>query len=353
MAFASKSTFKGTSPLSFGGSRMSKIRKLTSVAAAAGICALMAASPAQAYVYATSALQIENLLLNVAGAGTTINSYTFNLSNSASMNGGPSSSSGACNSLGFPACSAISPVLDAAEVNAAGSTLNRANNNYAFLGADQVNSYSGADSVINTAQLVQAVPTSTRQIAESLLNINGFAQANALVQSNTSLTATLNVVGVPASLSLSFDADPDQRSQINGAPGTYLSQSDLNASFTLSGNGGSVTWTPNGTGANDCTVTGALVGLGVACAETFDTQDLNRNTTTSSNPGTDDNSFDLASTLTAFGINITGLTAGTYTIAFNAQTSTSIIRAVPEPGMMALLGAGLLGLGAIRRRRQA
>lgn len=332
---------------------MRTIGKLTSIAAAAGVCALLAASPAHAYVYATSALQIENLLLGT-DANTSINSFTFNLTNTASLNSPPAASGAACNSTGAPPCNVISPVLDAPAVNAPASTLLRANENYAFLGTDQVNSYSGADSVIRTAQLVQFVPTSTQQIAESLLNINGFAAANALVQSNTSITATLAVGAPGATFSLSFLADPDQLSEINGVAGTYLSQSDLNASFTLTANDGSgtVSWTPNGTGGfNDCTVSGAIFGV-VTCTESADTQDLNKNTTTSANPGADSNSFETASMLTGFGINIFGLQTGTYTIAFNANTSTSIIRnVVPEPGMIALLGAALLGLGATRRRR--
>jgi hypothetical protein len=333
---------------------MKVTRKLSAIAAAATtVVMLAAAAPANAFVYATSALEIDNLLLSVGGAATAVNSYTFNLTNNATLNGGLDSSSAACNSAGAPACSGASPVLDATAVNAPGSTVVRANNAFNFFLTDQVNTYSNADNVINSAQLIQGVPTSTRQIAESLLNINGNAAANSLIQSNTSLSFSL-VVAPGATLALSFSADPDQRSEINSLiAGTFLAGSDINASFTINQNiagGGSVSWTPNGTAANDCTSTIA----GVVCTETADTQDLNFNTSVSTNPGISDNSFDpLAQLLTAFGINVTGLPGGTYTVIFNAQTSTSIIRSVPEPGTLGAVGAALALLGLASRRRKS
>jgi hypothetical protein len=325
--------------------KMSKI-----AAAVAGVCAMGVSIPAQAFVYATSALDVENLQLNIIGTTTVVNSYQFSLSNTASLNSAPVVSGAVCNSLGLP-CSPISPVLDAAPANAPGSTLNRTNNNFTFFGTNQVDSYSGADSVIRTSQLVQpATPTSVQQIAESLLNINGFADANSLIQSTTSLTQTFTI-GAGSLLSLSFLADPDQSAEINGATGTYITQSNLNSSFTLTGAGGSINWTPNGTAASDCTVTGFV---GVTCTETADSQDLNFNTTTSINPGLSTNSFEAGLALTPFGINISGLADGTYTIAFNTTTSTLITRqVVPEPGVLGLVGAALTGLGVVgvRRRR--
>ncbi len=324
--------------------------RATIACAVAGAFATLAA-PANAYVYSLSHLEIDNLQIAIGGTTSAVSSFTFNLSNSASMNSGPVASSAACNSFGAPACSPVSPVLDAAAVNAPGSTELRANNDFTFLGVDQVNSYSNADSVIRSAQLVQGVPTSTEQIAESLLNINGFAQANSLIQSNTRLIFTLVVPESGGTLNLSFLADPDQRSQIDGAVGSYLSQSDLNASFSLSmAGGGSVSWTPNGTAANDCVTTMA----GVTCLETADSQDLNFNTSVGANPGVADNSYDIARILTPFGISITGLAAGDYTLALNANTSTSIIRsvqAIPEPATLGLIGLALAFMGGMRMRK--
>ena len=331
---------------------MFKPTKLKSLVAVAGACvAMFASAPASAYVYALSELRIQNFVLDIQPtAVTTIGQFTFDLTNTASLNGINAASSASCGGSMFANNCGVSPVLDATVVNAPGSTISRAENSFAFLGADNVNTYSNSDSVITTAELVTGTPTALNQVAESLLNINGRARANSEIQSNTGLNVSFSVVGGPATLNLSFLADPDQRAQINGAIGAYLAQSNLNASVTLTNNttGGVINWTPRGSAFNDCSVSGSTS----TCVETFDSANLNRNVSTGTNPSTFDNSYEVADNFERFGILVSNLEAGDYTVALNALTSTSITRAVPEPGSLALIGLAFLGLGFGASRRQ-
>jgi hypothetical protein len=336
---------------------MVTLPRLRAIAAAAGATvAMLAAAPASAGVYAASHLEISGLSLVVSStSATVINSFTFDLANTASMNGPAVASSASCNSNGLPACG-FAPVLDAAAVNAPGSSPLRpaVGGEGTFLG-HLATSYSGSDSIIKAAELVTGTPTATEQIAESLLNTNGFARSNSEIESNTTLTWTTSI-GSGGVLDLSFLADPDQRAEILGAAGVYSAQSNLTTSFTLTSNadGSSVSWSPQGTVANNCDVNDNGAFGAVTCVETADSQDLNRNVATGTNPSTVNNSYDIASILTAFGIHVQGLSAGTYSIALNAVTSTSITRAVPEPGTTGLIGAALAGLAltSLRRRQK-
>jgi len=324
---------------------------------AIGVC-----SQANAFVYAGSGLAVDALLIGITGPGvtTSVSRFDFNLTNTATLNGVSAIQTATCGGTpGSNNCSPGSPVLDAQPAVAPGSTLGRANNastggEFTFFGplTGFAGNYSTSDSVINNAELVTAQPTSTRNIAEANISTATSAASSSQIQSITGLTFTFTIGGGPASLSLAFNADPDLQAFINNElGGTFSAQANLNASFTLNQNtGGSifVNWNPQGTAANDC------IAIGAVCTETADSQDLNINVGTTVNGVFARSSWDPnALNETAFWINITGHTAGTYTLTLNDVISVQLARTpLPEPGTLALMGIGLMGLFASTRRKK-
>lgn len=353
-----------------------KIKLLTGAVAAA--LSMGVAGQAAATVYAGSSLRIDNLTVvigqysatNPGGGvaipngsgyivpgGAPVGLFNFNLTNTATLGANSTITSATCGgSVASNTCTpSPNPPLDATAANAPGSTLLRTNNAtgidgsllwYGMNGGD----WSNSDSIIKTAQLVDGVPTSTDQIAES--NITNFtnASANAEIKSSTGFTFQFTLAD-PGEMFLFFQADPDLIAAISGELFGALAQANINVSMTLSQNSGGssyATWAPRGTAANEC------LAIGVTCTEMFDSENLNTNVSTSGVPNSQDthsygpNIIGLG----AYGVYLTGLSAGTWTFALNAVTSTLITR-VPEPGMLGLMGLGLAGLGfALRRQRK-
>ncbi|HET8700556.1 MAG TPA: EDSAP-1 family PEP-CTERM protein, partial [Nitrococcus sp.] len=282
-------------------------KKSALAAAAALAVGLGSAGTASAYVYAGSGLNLSNLTIGISPDSTNVDitSFNFTATNTATLDGKSAVESNTCNGIpGAPGpttnnCSGSTPRLDAPPANAPGGTVTRTNNSFTFFGPGS-GEFANSDSVINTSELTGDKATNTQQIAESQLVNGSAASSNAEIQSTTGFTFKFTITS-GGTLVLAFDADPNLLTQIAEAnPGVFTAQSNVRTSFSLTqDNGpGSVTWSPDGTGTNNCLVAG-----GTACTENNDSQNLNTNVGVHANNTSASNS---PAGSTPFGITVTG-----------------------------------------------
>lgn len=233
------------------------------------------------------------------------------------------------------------------------------NNSMTQVGQGGNPAYAYADSQVGRTTLAQApngpivindVETQAWNIAEGYVDTSGFAAASSRNSSETGFTTTFEIAD-DAVFNFDFNADPYLEVAISadaGVPST--ANAELNVIITITDdNGGTVfSWSPNGQA-------GGITG-GTENADPFS---LNESIEVSSAGATQSYGNAAPSgnvSPGAFGVFSAStdiLGAGTYTISLDMSSLINVTTAtaVPQPGVLALMGLGLAGLGFSRRRK--
>ncbi|MFT4517689.1 MAG: hypothetical protein ACI9JM_000066 [Halioglobus sp.] len=234
--------------------------------------------------------------------------------------------------------------------------------NNAMTAQGQAGNYSYADAQVSSTALSQPLPgqpvtatgnlTQAWNIAEGFVSDDGNASASGINSSETGFTTQFEL-GAPAIFNFDFMADPYMMVAMGLDALGGTANANLDVTFTITGAGGTVfEWSPNGevggiTGGTEnldpFNLNGSIEVTAPGDSAVFDPNG-NGAPTGDINPA----SFGTFSASTFV------LAAGTYTLSLDMIENINIrtaAAAVPQPGILALFGLSLAGLGLSRRRK--
>ena len=346
-----------------------KLKRLKLAAILTSIVSVGAVGQANADIYAGASMFISDFTLNLTGVGfPNVTTYSFNINNSVITTFGNDIDGAACGGQILPSPSTTcntgaGPVLYSATGPAEVGAPLRGAQNFTFLGPVAGQQMASSDGIIDTAELVDGVPTSTRQIAEAEIETATSAQAAATLGSTTGFTFTFTAAG-PGTLSVSFLADPSVYAYIQDPPpggasgATALASNTVGLTFGQDGTNNSASWVPDLVTAGTCTNVSLGAGGGVGCTSETTTESLNATANVTTLPSSSQEFSRLGSDLgySAFSIVLNFANAGTYTLGLSSQLNVNVTRveavAVPEPGILLLIGSSIAGLGLVRRSQK-
>ena len=328
---------------------MNNFKKTALAIASVGVFSLGSAGTAQADALATSILQLQNLQFNQSGGGiltngvdVTVAGFTQTANADATLNGATLTSG---NVTGVGVDIPLQCVGDCSDPRLVENGFNifstaLGDPSTQFAAADQLETGSPVAGIFPGP-----IPTPASVEAGAVTSLLG----NATGDSNTN--NTLNAAFVFTAMAnfavdIVFDATAYLEAFVT--PGFFGESADASysVSFTLvdnSNNNATIfDWSPNG-------LAGGIIGIGAV--ENSDPFSLNANRS-SIDPFGGTSSLPVAPgpNVGFFSATTPVLTAGNnYTLGASMGVITNAT-SVPEPAMLALLGAGLLGIGAFRRR---